>query len=222
MDGVEEIYNQKLGEVLNFFMLKLPLYFSSSRLTLLLTLLEHSSSPFHSMTFFRPDFIPLPPRLRIIDRNALSFMSVPALSGDWNIFRNFLGSDHPLALDGQRYATAALTCLKIIFKHYQVPLLCFQRFRRHTHTLSVDMEQLANRCEVKSLPGWKNFLKTHFSTPNHPGIPEIYTTLYLYQRRRQFIFYSCWKNQLTPTTFSTSLVVGYSGSDIYVESIQHI
>ena len=36
-DGIDEVYNQKIGEVLNFFASKLQLYYSSSRLTLLLT-----------------------------------------------------------------------------------------------------------------------------------------------------------------------------------------
>jgi len=184
LDGVDKIYNQKQEEILDFFKSKLPLYYSSSRLTLLLTLLEYSSDRFHPMRFFGPEYISLPSRLKMMDRDALNFMSVPQLSGDWNIFRNFLGSDHPLALDGQRYATAALTCLKIIFKHYQVPLLCFQRFRRHILTPSVDMEQIANRRDVKSLPGWKNFLETHFSTSERQGIPEIHAALYLCQRRR--------------------------------------
>ena len=175
LDGVDEIYNQKLEEVLNFFASKLPLYFSSSRLTLLLTLLDIPPDSLHPMRYFQAFLIPLPSRLKMMDRDALGFFSVSHLPADRNIFRNFLGSGHPLALDGRRYATAASACLKIIFKYYHLPLSCFHRFRRHSLTPRL-MEHLSHRRDI-SLPQWKNFLETYFSTPERPGRPAIYEPL---------------------------------------------
>jgi hypothetical protein len=110
-------YEQKCEEVLNFFVSKLPLYFSSTRLTLLLTLLD---IPLDHLRAFRSvwgHIIPLPPRLRKIDEGAFNLSSVSHISGvDWSIFRDFLDSGYPFALDGQRYAAAALACLKIKFQ----------------------------------------------------------------------------------------------------------
>ena len=180
LDGVDEIYHQRLGEVLNFFTSKLPLYFSSSRLTLLLTLFVIPSDSPH----FWADLIPLPSRLKMMDRDALGVLSA-YLSTDGNIFQNFLDSGHPLALDGRRYATAASAFLKIIFKQYQVPLSCFQRFRRHSLTprLGVNMEHHSHWCNVNLL-GWKNFLETYFATPKRQGISAVYATLAHAQRLR--------------------------------------
>jgi hypothetical protein len=122
-DDVDEVYNQKLRVVLDLFTSKLPLYYSSSRLTLLLTLLDippgHFRPPpglWRPTTGFWTHIISLPSRLEAMDSDALSFVSVshfPAIN--WNIFRDFLDSGHPLALDGRRHATAASACLKIIF-----------------------------------------------------------------------------------------------------------
>ena len=109
-DDVDEIYNQKLGEVLHFFASRLPLYYSSSRLTLLLTIL---GVPHHlrSSTVFQANVMPLPSRLRAMDKAFLSFSTVSYCPPEyWSIFRDFMDSGHPLALDGQRYATAALAC----------------------------------------------------------------------------------------------------------------
>ena len=123
-DDIDQIYNQKLTEVLDLFTSKLQLYYSSSRLTLLLTLLDIPPNP------LRPDptfwlnipFLALPSRLKMMDSDALSLGSVsrfPAV--EWEIFREFLDSGHPLALDGQRRATAASACLKLILIHDQAP-----------------------------------------------------------------------------------------------------
>jgi hypothetical protein len=58
----------------------------------------------------------------MMDSDALGLFSISLISGvDWNIFRDFLDSGHPLALDGQRHATAASACLKIIFICDQAP-----------------------------------------------------------------------------------------------------
>ena len=124
VDDIDQIYNQKLTEVLNFFTSKLQLYYSSSRLTLLLTLLDIPPNPLcPDPTFWlNIPFLALPSRLKMMDSDALSLGSVsrfPAV--EWEIFREFLDSGHPLALDGQRRATAASACLKFIFIHDQAP-----------------------------------------------------------------------------------------------------
>ena len=123
-DDVDQIYNQKLEEVLNFFTSKLQLYYSSSRLTFLLTLLDIPPNHLRQDPTFWLDipFLVLPSRLKMMDSDALSlgpFSRFPAV--EWSIFREFLDSSHPLALDGQRYATAASACLKIMFIHDQAP-----------------------------------------------------------------------------------------------------
>jgi hypothetical protein len=121
--GTDQIYNQKLGEVLNFFVSKLQQYYSSSRLTLLLTLLD--SPNLDPDPNFRANIVPLPTRLKAMDSDAHCLHSFFSASDrprmDYSIFRDFLNSGHPLALDGQRHATAASACLKIIFIYDQVP-----------------------------------------------------------------------------------------------------
>ena len=208
-DGVDEIYNQKLGEVLNFFASKLELYYSSSRLTLLLTLLNIPPDRLPPITGFGANIIPLPSRLWTTDINAFGlwrFFSISYLAeldSAWNIFRDFLGSGHPLALNGQRHAFAASACLKIIFKHYQVPLSRFPRSSRHslTQRLTVDMQHLPHRHDV-NLPGWKNFLGTYFSCARdtYQGIPGIYAALDRYQHFRsshlQFLENSAYSDSL--------------------------
>jgi hypothetical protein len=149
------------------------------------------------MTYFWADLIPLPSRLETMDDDALGLCNFchncDHLGQDHrdavqSIFRDFLDSGHPLALDGQRYATAASACLKLIFKHYQVPLSCFQRFSRHSLTprLTVDMEYLFHRRHVNP-PGWMDFLETYFSCFSwdvYPGISGIYDALDVLQRAR--------------------------------------
>ena len=120
-DSVDEVYIQKLREVLDFFASKLQLYYSSSRLTLLLTLLDAHRN---SERGFYANIIPLPSRLKAMDTDAhclLSSFSDPRFIGNYSIFQDFLDSSHPLALDGQRHAIAASACLKIIFIHDQAP-----------------------------------------------------------------------------------------------------
>jgi hypothetical protein len=88
-DCVDEIYNQKLREVLDFFMSKLPLYSSSSRLTLLHMLLDISLDHLRLITNFWLETVPLPSRLKIIDSDALaphSSFSNAGLNSIWNIF----------------------------------------------------------------------------------------------------------------------------------------
>ena len=183
IDDVDEFYNQQLGAVLNFFTSKLQLYYSSSRLTWLLTLLDIPDHLRRSVGF-RATIIPLSSRLKMMDSDALSLSYCPQRIHR-DIFRNFLDSDHPLALDGQRHAIAASACLKIIFKHYQVPLSSFQQFSRHSLTsrLSVDMEHLSHRRDI-NLPGLTDFLNTYFSCDTRRGIPAIYAILDIRQRLR--------------------------------------
>jgi len=135
-DDADEVYNQRLGEVLNFFASKLSLYYSSSRLTLLITLLDIPPDRLDPRTGFHAYIIPLPSRLVAMDGDALGFFSVFRFPLDRSIFRDFLNSGHPLALDGQRHATAASACLKIIFicdqlPHYWRPLRVDQLSQRH-------------------------------------------------------------------------------------------
>jgi hypothetical protein len=189
---IDEIYNQKLGEVLNFFMSKLQIYYSSSRLTLLLTFLD-TPSCLCPITGFRPDIIPLSPRLKLMDSDALWLRTfffiydrVGLRRSIWKTFRDFLDSGHPLALDEQKHATAASACLKIIFKHYQVPLPRFQRRSRRflTPKLSVGTEHLSHRRRNIDPPGWKNFLETYFSIRTRPKTMGIYFALDRLQRVR--------------------------------------
>jgi len=134
IDDAHEIYNKNLALVLDFFTSKLHLYYSSSRLTLLLTFLP-TSEP----NYLRTDIIPLPSRLQIIDEDALD---LDTAGGSYfphenhvQIFQDFLDSNHPLALDERRYAVAAFACLKILFGHSQPPvsrITWFGTFRGRT------------------------------------------------------------------------------------------
>jgi hypothetical protein len=143
IEDADKIYNQKLTIVLNFFASKLQLYYSSSRLTLLLTFL--SASELDLLTTY---VIPLPSRLTIADDNALGLHSAGGIYGRhfyWNIFQDFLDSGDPLALDKRRYTIASLACLKILFGRYQAPVLRITWFSRHSRTLRADMEDDSQR-----------------------------------------------------------------------------
>ena len=137
--------------VLNFFASKLQLYYSSSRLTLLLTFLS-ASEPGHLRTYF----IPLPSRLTIADDNALGLHSAGGRYFGhfyWKIFQDFLDSGDPLALDERRYTIASLACLKILFGHYQAPVLRVSWFSRHSRTLRADMGDHSQRHHTHFPPG---------------------------------------------------------------------
>jgi len=152
-DDVHDIYNQKLGEVLDFFASKLQIYYSSSRLTLLLTLFHIPPDHLHLITGFRADVIPLPSRLKMVDHDAFglhrSFSY--ALQGKCYIFRDFLDSGHALALDGQRHATAASACLKIIFMHDHAP--------HSRRTLRVAQSSQRHRADLKREALWHRSVK---------------------------------------------------------------
>jgi hypothetical protein len=140
-DDIDEVYKRNLGVVLEFFASKLPPYYSSSRLTLLLTVLD--IPPHLLLPFWSKGTIPLPSRLQEMDHDALDLYNIipPFPRQSWKIFRDFLNSGHPQALDGQRYATAALACLKIILKDYQVWLSHFPWLGQHYLTSSVHMKR---------------------------------------------------------------------------------
>ena len=152
-DDVHEIYNQKLREVLDFFASTLRLYYSSSRLTLLLTLFDTPPDHLHLITGFQADIIPLPSRLKMVDHDAFGLYRSfsHALRGNCYIFRDYLDSGHPLALDGQRYATAASACLKIIFKYDQAPHSC--------RILRVDQSSQRHRAGLKRRALWHRNVK---------------------------------------------------------------
>jgi hypothetical protein len=82
----------------------------------------------------------------IIDRNALSlhsigdFCPIEHLGQHRQIFQDFLDSSDSLALNGQRYAIAALACLKIIFRHYQAPVSRFAWVTQHSRALRMEMK----------------------------------------------------------------------------------
>jgi len=139
IDDADEIYNKSLALVLDFFTSKLHLYYSSSRLTLLLTFLSPSKPD-----CLRTRIFPLPSRLKITDDDAHGLYSAyhpfPHHSYHWKIFEDFLDSDHPLALDERRYAVAALACLKILFGHSKPPVSCITWFSQHSRALSARME----------------------------------------------------------------------------------
>jgi len=156
-EDADELYNHKLRLVLDFFASKLHLYYSSSRLTSLLTTIYASIDSPASVISTQHSIedsdalVPLPPRVRAVDNAALSLCGALSYSRRlkteslWEIFLDFLDSDHPLALDGDRYATAAWSFLNVIFKHYQLPVFCFAWFSQHYRTMGLDLEHPSTR-----------------------------------------------------------------------------
>ena len=134
--------------VLDCFAAKLPLYYSSSRLTLLLTFLSIGDS-YCLGTYL----IPLPVRLSIVDRNTLGLHDAGGYVGEccWRIFQDFLDSDDPLALDERRYAVATLACLKILFGRSQPPVSRIIWFSQHSRALGVRMHD-HSQLHHKGLP----------------------------------------------------------------------
>jgi len=138
IDDADEIYNKNLALVLDFFASKLHLYYASSRFTLLLTCLS-ASGP----NYLGTHTIPLPPRLKITDKDALDLHAAGPWYADkchWKVFQDFLHSNDPLALDEWRYTVAALACLKIVFRHSQPPVSCIAWFSQHSRTLRERIE----------------------------------------------------------------------------------
>jgi hypothetical protein len=135
-------------------------------LTLLLTFLATR----HLATYV----IPLPSRLHIADENALGLYSASGLYSNseksyWKIFQDFLDSGDPLALDERRYATASLTCLKILFGQYQAPVLRFTWLIRHSRTLRGDIEARYQRNHT-DLPveiDWRRSIRLYWGLRTH-------------------------------------------------------
>jgi len=138
IDDADEIYNKNLALVLDFFASKLHLYYSSSRLTLLLTSVLPSKP-----NYLRPHSIPLPSKLKITDADSLDLHTAGGhfqRKSYWRIFQDFLDFNHPLALDKRRYAFAALACLEILFGHSQPPVSRVTWFSQHSRIVRERME----------------------------------------------------------------------------------
>ena len=189
IEDADKLYNQNLSLVLDFFASKLQLYYSSSRLTLLLTLLP-ASGPKHLDTFI----IPLPSKLQMADNNTLRLRSAGDYSYEkcyWKIFQDFLDSGGPLALDQRRYAIASFACLKILCGQYQAPVLRFTWFSRHSRTLRVDMEDHSQRHHTDLPVGTKRWgsirlywdLQTRLPNQMRPG-KHLSSILSLLERNR--------------------------------------
>lgn len=226
-EDADKLYKQNLAIVLDFFVSKLQLYYSSSRLTLLLTFLLASMGTY---------IIPLPSRLKIVDNNALSLHNAGGYYREecyWQIFQDFLDSSDPLALDEKRYAFATLACLKILFGHYHAPILHVTWFSQHSRALGANIKD-HSKPQHTDLPAgtdWRRsvsghrHLRTHFLNRMPQRMHLSGANTQSEQMRihiSQTIFDSSWKSRGTLTIFSNLLVVGYSGSDTYLENIQHI
>jgi hypothetical protein len=167
IEDADKLYSQNLATVLNSFASKLQLYYSSSRLTLLLTFLQASKS-----NNLRTYVIPLPSRLKIIDDNAFNLHRAGgSYAGDccWKIFQDFLASSDPQALDKQKYAIASLACLKILFGLYKAPVLCFTWFSQHLCTPMVDMEHHLHWHHTDFLVGtdWRRSIPLYWELRTH-------------------------------------------------------
>jgi len=92
-------------------------------------------------------------------------------SMEWDILRDFLDSRHPLALDGQRHATATLACLKIIFIYDQVP--------HSWRTLRIDQHSQRRGANLKPKTLWHRsvrhwHLRTYLSTQKSHELPQAF------------------------------------------------
>jgi len=201
IEDADKLYNQNLSLVLDFFASKLQLYYSSSRLTLLLTFLS-ASGPYHLESYV----FPLPSTLEIADDSALRLHSLGGYWDEkcyWKIFRDFLDSGGPLALDQRRYAIASFACLKILFGHYKAPVLRFTWFSRHSHTLRVDMEGHSQWHHTDLLVGtewWRNIrlywdLRTRLPNQMRQG-KHLSDVLTLLERNRLREYPDSWSKHL--------------------------
>jgi len=105
---------------------------------LLLTFLSNGEP-----NYLRTDSIPLPSRLKIADEEALDLHAAGGQFSNeccWQIFQDSLNSSDTLALDEQKYTTAALACLKILFGRYPVPVSLITWFSQHSRALRVHMD----------------------------------------------------------------------------------
>ena len=192
IEDADKLYNHNLASVLNFFASKLHLYYSSSRLALLLTFLSASED-----NHLRTHFIPLPSRLKIADDNALGLQHAGGhyvKNCYWEIFQDFLDSSDPLALNERRYTIASLACLKVLFGHYQAPVLRFTWFNQHRRALRIRIEIRSQR-HHRDLPvgtDWEGdiglywHLRTHLPTRRPHGIYLSNRTIHFEWRAIQY------------------------------------
>ena len=161
----DEIYNNHLKAVLDFFVSRLQPYYSSSRLTLVLTFLSTTQS-----NHFPTHCVPLPSRLKIMDSNALNlhgihgFVPQEHLGQHRKIFQDFLNSGDPLALDEKRYATAASACLKILFGLYRPLVSKFRWFTQHSRILRVGTEPPFQRhyADLPARTNWRRNIEFYW------------------------------------------------------------
>ena len=137
---------------------------------MLLTLLDIPED-FHQINYLFGNIVPLPWRLKKKDFFILSLGYISGYVPGRDIFRDFLGSVHPLALDGLRYATAALACLKITFKryHYEVPLSHLKWSSQHYRHPGVTQKHLSHQRHTghPAGKGWNKFFFPITSTSSH-------------------------------------------------------
>jgi hypothetical protein len=135
---------------------------------LLLTILAISPDRLGIISDGVPNMIipALPSRLKTMDNDALHILNLhlPCLTQSWTIFRDFLNSGHPQALGGQRYATAALAFLEIIFKNYHARLPCFLWLGQHSRTLRVTTQQHSQKphTDLPSGTDWKQSIQLYW------------------------------------------------------------
>ena len=120
-----------------------------------------------------------------MDRDAhglLTFFSMFYFPADSEIFRDFLDSRHPLALDGRRHATAASACLKIIFIYDQAP--------HSWHTPRINQCPQRHRADLKPKTLWHRNVR-HWARRNHlynyeQGAPPAFSELELKIKDQRF------------------------------------
>jgi len=121
----------------------------------------------------------------VIDSDALdllTFFSMFYFPADGDIFKDFLDSRHPLALDGRRHATAASACLKIIFIYDQAP--------HSWHTPRINQRPQRHRADLKPKTLWHRNVR-HRARRNHlynyeQGAPPTFSELELKIKDQRF------------------------------------
>ena len=160
----------------------------------------------------------------MVDRNALDIHTIGNLCltehlGQYRrIFKDFLDSADPLALDGERCANAACAGLKIIFEHHQASVSSFKWFSQHLRTLRVDMERLPKRyhTDLPSGTDWSRRVKlywqlrTHLSTWAAQGMPKTHPSIvfsnFSHKNKHQRIHSSQLQSLLEKATYSDNLL----------------
>jgi hypothetical protein len=157
----------------------------------------------------------------MVDRNALDLHRIGNLHlfgypGQYRrIFKDFLDSAHPLALDGERCANAACAGLKTIFEHHKALVSCFTWFSQHLRTLRVDMEHRPKRHHT-DLPAGTDWsrrvqlywqLRAHLSTWAAQGMPKTHPfSDFGYKKAHQRIHSSHLQSLLEKAAYSDRLL----------------